>query len=67
MTLEETIAVTKQTAEGVKSCQSVADLAHRHGVDMPITETVVDIVHHGKPTLVALKELMGRSAKPERR
>lgn len=67
MTLEETIAVTRQTAEGVKSCQSVADLAHRHGVDMPITETVVDIVHHGKPTLVALKELMGRSAKPERR
>ncbi|MFI9061069.1 NAD(P)H-dependent glycerol-3-phosphate dehydrogenase [Streptomyces sp. NPDC053429] len=67
MTLEETIAVTKQTAEGVKSCQSVADLAHRHGVDMPITETVVDIVHHGKPTLVALKELMSRSAKPERR
>ncbi|MFD6226308.1 NAD(P)H-dependent glycerol-3-phosphate dehydrogenase [Streptomyces sp. NPDC060232] len=67
MTLEETIAVTKQTAEGVKSCQSVADLASRHGVDMPITETVVDIVHHGKPTLVALKELMGRSAKPERR
>ncbi|MEU6313699.1 NAD(P)H-dependent glycerol-3-phosphate dehydrogenase [Streptomyces sp. NPDC047014] len=67
MTLEETIAVTKQTAEGVKSCQSVADLAGRHGVDMPITDTVVDIVHHGKPTLVALKELMGRSAKPERR
>ncbi|MGW6574837.1 NAD(P)H-dependent glycerol-3-phosphate dehydrogenase [Streptomyces sp. NPDC054945] len=67
MTLEETIAVTKQTAEGVKSCQSVADLAGRHGVDMPITDTVVDIVHHGKPTLVALKDLMGRSAKPERR
>ncbi|MCX4696832.1 NAD(P)H-dependent glycerol-3-phosphate dehydrogenase [Streptomyces sp. NBC_01408] len=67
MTLEETIAVTKQTAEGVKSCQSVADLARRHGIDMPITDTVVDIVHHGKPTLVALKELMGRSAKPERR
>ncbi|MFH7596693.1 NAD(P)H-dependent glycerol-3-phosphate dehydrogenase [Streptomyces racemochromogenes] len=66
MTLEETIAVTRQTAEGVKSCQSVADLARRYGVDMPITETVVDIVHHGKPTLVALKELMGRSAKPER-
>ncbi|MGW7342090.1 NAD(P)H-dependent glycerol-3-phosphate dehydrogenase [Streptomyces sp. NPDC054854] len=65
MTLEETIAVTKQTAEGVKSCQSVADLANRYGVDMPITDTVVDIVHHGKPTLVALKELMGRSAKPE--
>ncbi|MER7520276.1 NAD(P)H-dependent glycerol-3-phosphate dehydrogenase [Streptomyces sp. NPDC126499] len=67
MSLEETIAVTKQTAEGVKSCESVLDLARRHGVDMPITETVVSIVHDGKPPIVALKELMSRSAKPERR
>ncbi|MFE4370681.1 NAD(P)H-dependent glycerol-3-phosphate dehydrogenase [Streptomyces sp. NPDC056835] len=66
MTLQETIAVTKQTAEGVKSCESVLDLARRHGVDMPLTETVVDIVHNGKPPLVALKELMSRSAKAER-
>ncbi|MBW1601301.1 NAD(P)-dependent glycerol-3-phosphate dehydrogenase [Streptomyces sp. JJ66] len=65
MTLEETIAVTRQTAEGVKSCQSVLDLARRHGVEMPITETVVSIVHEGKPPLVALKELMARSAKAE--
>ncbi|MEV8046707.1 NAD(P)H-dependent glycerol-3-phosphate dehydrogenase [Streptomyces griseoluteus] len=67
MTLQETIAVTKQTAEGVKSCESVLDLARRHGVDMPITETVVGIVHDAKPPVVALKELMSRSAKPERR
>lgn len=67
MTLQETIAVTRQTAEGVKSCESVLDLARRHGVDMPITETVVSIVHEGKPPVVALKELMGRSAKSERR
>ncbi|MEU3599480.1 NAD(P)H-dependent glycerol-3-phosphate dehydrogenase [Streptomyces sp. NPDC006798] len=67
MTLEQTIAVTKQTAEGVKSCESVLDLARRHGVDMPITETVVGIVHEGKAPAVALKELMSRSAKPERR
>ncbi|GAA2295383.1 NAD(P)H-dependent glycerol-3-phosphate dehydrogenase [Streptomyces violaceusniger] len=66
MTLEETIAVTKQTAEGVKSCESVLDLARRHDVDMPITETVVEIVHGGKQPLVALKELMSRSAKAER-
>ncbi|OEV01509.1 glycerol-3-phosphate dehydrogenase [Streptomyces qinglanensis] len=66
MTLQETIAVTEQTAEGVKSCQSVLDLARRHGVEMPITETVVEIVHEGKPPHVALKELMSRSAKAER-
>ncbi|AQU66351.1 NAD(P)H-dependent glycerol-3-phosphate dehydrogenase [Streptomyces niveus] len=67
MTLEQTIAASTQTAEGVKSCQSVLDLARRHDVDMPITETVVSIVHEGKPPLVAVKELMARSAKPERR
>ncbi|GAA4656156.1 NAD(P)H-dependent glycerol-3-phosphate dehydrogenase [Streptomyces chumphonensis] len=67
MTLEETIAVTRQTAEGVKSCRSVLDLARRHGVETPITETVVEIVHHGKAPLVALKELMARSAKAETR
>lgn len=66
MTLEETIAVTRRTAEGVKSCESVLDLARRHGVDMPITETVVDIVHNGKQPVVAVKELMSRSAKSER-
>lgn len=65
MTLAETVAATSQTAEGVKSCESVLDLARRNGVDMPITETVVRIVHDGKPPLVALKELMSRSAKAE--
>ena len=67
MTLAESTVATRQTAEGVKSCASVLDLARRHGVDMPITETVVDIVHHGKPPLVGLEELMSRSTKPERR
>ncbi|MEV6106568.1 NAD(P)H-dependent glycerol-3-phosphate dehydrogenase [Streptomyces sp. NPDC051940] len=65
MTLAETIAVTKQTAEGVKSCESVQDLARRNGVDMPITDTVVSIVHDGKQPLVAVKELMTRRAKAE--
>ncbi|MBL1068408.1 NAD(P)H-dependent glycerol-3-phosphate dehydrogenase [Streptomyces sp. 7-21] len=67
MTLAQTIAVTRQTAEGVKSCESVLELARRHGVDMPLTETVVGIVHHGTAPHVALKELMSRSAKPEHR
>lgn len=67
MSLAETIAATKQTAEGVKSCESVLDLARRSGVDMPIVEAVVDVVHNGRPTQEALAALMARSAKPERR
>ncbi|MER5353899.1 NAD(P)H-dependent glycerol-3-phosphate dehydrogenase [Kitasatospora sp. NPDC002551] len=67
MSLAETIAATRQTAEGVKSCESVLDLARRNGVDMPIVEAVVDVVHSGRPTQEALQALMSRSAKPERR
>ncbi len=66
MSLEETIAVTRQTAEGVKSCESILDLAERHGVDMPITEMVVDIVHNGKPPHAAVTELMSRASTSER-
>lgn len=65
MSLSQATAVTRQTAEGVKSCQSVAELARRHGVEMPLTETVVGIVHEATPPPVALEELMSRSAKAE--
>ncbi|GAB2743488.1 NAD(P)H-dependent glycerol-3-phosphate dehydrogenase [Kitasatospora kifunensis] len=67
MTLEQVIAATRQTAEGVKSCESVLDLARRNGVDMPIVAAVVEVVHNGRPTQQVLKDLMGRSAGPERR
>ena len=46
LTVEETIAATKQTCEGFKSCQPILDLGRAHGVDMPITEQVVQVVHH---------------------
>jgi glycerol-3-phosphate dehydrogenase (NAD(P)+) len=66
MTLDEAQAAVTQTAEGVKSCEAVLELADRHGVEMPITETVVAIVHDGRSPEEMLKELMARSVKPER-
>jgi len=66
MTLAQAAAETRQTAEGATSCESVLALARRHGVDMPITETVVSIVHGGTPAGAAVTALMSRSAKPER-
>ncbi|GII00677.1 NAD(P)H-dependent glycerol-3-phosphate dehydrogenase [Planobispora takensis] len=66
MTLEEVIAATKQTAEGVKSCESVLELARKHDVEMPITEVVVAVVHDGMPPGEAGMLLMSRSPKPER-
>jgi len=67
LTVDETIAATKQTCEGVKSCQSILDLAVRHGVEMPITEQVVQVVHHGMKPMEMLSAFMARSPKPETR
>jgi glycerol-3-phosphate dehydrogenase (NAD(P)+) len=65
MTVDEVIAVTKQTAEGVKSCQPIYQLAQLHGVDMPIAEQVVNVVHHGTPPRDIMGNLMARETKPE--
>ncbi|MBO3746307.1 NAD(P)-dependent glycerol-3-phosphate dehydrogenase [Streptosporangiaceae bacterium NEAU-GS5] len=66
MTFEEVVAATKQTAEGVKSCESVLDLARKHDVEMPITEVVVGVVHDGMSPGEAAMLLMSRTPKPER-
>jgi glycerol-3-phosphate dehydrogenase (NAD(P)+) len=64
-TLEQAQAATKQTAEGVKSCLSIRDLAHERGVEMPITEQVEAVCHEGVPVKVAMVALMTRDTKPE--
>lgn len=56
---------TRQTAEGVKSCRSIRDLAHRCGVEMPITEQVERVCHENVPPSVAVTELMGRDLSAE--
>ena len=66
VSLAEAVASTGQTAEGVKSAESVLELARRNGVDMPITEQVVRVVHDGASPVEAVHLLMGRSPKPER-
>lgn len=64
-TLEEAQRKTKQTAEGVKSCLAIRDLARAHGVDMPITEQVERVCHEGVDPRLAVKTLMSRATKSE--
>ncbi|MCH7231624.1 NAD(P)-dependent glycerol-3-phosphate dehydrogenase [Glycomyces sp. L485] len=64
-TLEEAARVTKQTAEGVKSCRSITDLARKVGVEMPICDAVERVCHEGLDPRAAVAELMGRETKPE--
>jgi len=63
--IDEALSSTNMVAEGVKSCPSVLDLARRHGVEMPITEQVVGVCHHGRTAAEALGALMQRSRKSE--
>lgn len=52
-------------AEGVRTTESVMALAGRHGVEMPITEAVHEILFEGKQPEEAVYELMTRTAKHE--
>jgi glycerol-3-phosphate dehydrogenase (NAD(P)+) len=63
--LEEAQRVTRFTAEGVKSCLAIRDLARAHGVDMPITEQVERVCHEGMDPRLAVKTLMSRATKAE--
>jgi glycerol-3-phosphate dehydrogenase (NAD(P)+) len=66
LSVTEIVASTRQVAEGMKSCMSILQLARTHGVDVPIVEHVVAVVHEGVPPLEVLRSLMSRAAKPER-
>jgi len=63
--MEELTAASRQTCEGIKSCQSILDLARAHGVDMPITEQVVEVVHNGKEPSDMLATFMARRPRAE--
>jgi glycerol-3-phosphate dehydrogenase (NAD(P)+) len=65
LTVDETIERTKNTCEGVKSCKSVLELAERNGVEMPITQQVVQVVHYGMQPREILGNLMARNTKGE--
>jgi glycerol-3-phosphate dehydrogenase (NAD(P)+) len=52
-------------AEGVRTTQSVRNLAHEHEVEMPITEAVHAILFKGERPQEMVDELMTRSAKRE--
>lgn len=65
-TLEEVLASMTQTAEGVKSSQSICELARKHDVEMPITEVIAAVLHEGLELGQAALLLAGRPATRER-
>jgi glycerol-3-phosphate dehydrogenase (NAD(P)+) len=65
MTLDEAIRVTGGTAEGVRSCRSILDLAERHGIEVPITQAAVAMTHQGRSVDEITRALIGRPRKAE--
>jgi glycerol-3-phosphate dehydrogenase (NAD(P)+) len=65
LTVEETIAVTRQTCEAYKSCQPILALGKEHGVELPITEQVVQVLYHGRSPRLMASSFMSRDTKAE--
>mgnify|MGYP006283153053 CR=1 FL=1 len=49
MSVAQVMESTRLTCEAVKSCEPIVELAKANGVEMPISELVVEMVHHGLP------------------
>jgi glycerol-3-phosphate dehydrogenase (NAD(P)+) len=64
-TVAEIAASTRQVAEGVKSCESVLELARRGDVEMPIVEHVVQVVRGDLTPIDMLTSLLGRDVRAE--
>ena len=55
----------KMVAEGIKTTTATVDLARRHGVDMPISNQMFQMLNFGQPPREAIRNLMERSLKGE--
>jgi glycerol-3-phosphate dehydrogenase (NAD(P)+) len=65
MAVSEVVVVTKQTAEGVKSCTSILELARKNDVDVPIIEQVDAMIQHGRTAQEVVAALLSRPRKAE--
>jgi glycerol-3-phosphate dehydrogenase (NAD(P)+) len=63
--LDDIVSQMNMVAEGVKSSEAIVQLARNAGVEMPISEAVVSVVHDGVDPREAIAALLSRSAKPE--
>lgn len=64
--LKDILAKMDSVAEGVPTTQSVRELAKRFKVEMPITESVYQVLFEDLDVLQALSQLMSREMKAEK-
>lgn len=58
-------ASMKMVAEGIFTTMAARKLAQKHGVEMPITEQIYQVLFEGKEPRQAVSDLMLRDARPE--
>jgi glycerol-3-phosphate dehydrogenase (NAD(P)+) len=63
--LDEIVRSMKMVAEGIKTTNAAVDLARRHGVEMPISDQMFQMLHFGISPRDAIQRLMERSLKGE--
>jgi glycerol-3-phosphate dehydrogenase (NAD(P)+) len=63
--LDEVLKKMSMVAEGVGTTAALLDLAREACIEMPITEQVDAILHHGKTPKDAIREIMERPLKRE--
>jgi glycerol-3-phosphate dehydrogenase (NAD(P)+) len=63
--VEQALGATASVVEGVATCRSVAALAKKHNVEMPITAAVYQVIFENKPVRKAVADLMTRQLKSE--
>lgn len=64
-TLDDILSSMYMVAEGVRTTQSIHDLAQRHGIEMPITDAVYAVLFDERKPHEMMDRLMTRSAKRE--
>ena len=65
MSLEAAIRATDGTAEGAETSLSIRELAHIAGVDVPICDAVVAMLHEGGEVEAVMAALLSRPRKAE--
>jgi len=64
-TVDAAVARIGQVVEGVSTSAEVWRLAQRYGVDMPISEQINGVIHHGWNPEQCLRDLLAREQKAE--
>jgi glycerol-3-phosphate dehydrogenase (NAD(P)+) len=64
-TLDQIKSEMSMVAEGIKTTQSVYDLAQKMKIEMPILEQVYNIIYKGKNCSEAVRDLLNRELKVE--